>query len=105
VLVARAVYNAANEGAADDIDFIVDPNGMWMGYIEPSPRMDAPTAIARFGWTGLHPGANTAGGVILRGRDDRASSDWIQSRNAYDYKLVSPDLGMFFSNATTSQSN
>lgn len=106
VRVARAVYNAANEGADDDFEFIADPNGMWVGYIEPNARMDAPTAIARFGWTGLIPGAtNQFGGVITRGRDDRAYTDWIHSRNAYDYKQVSPDLGMFFSNAVTGTSN
>jgi hypothetical protein len=99
VRVARSVYNAAAEGATDDFEFIADPNAMWLGYIEPSPMLDAPTAIARFGWVGLFGGANEIGGVINRGRDDRASSDWIQSHNAFDYRQVSPDLGMFFSNA------
>lgn len=100
VKVARAVYNAAQEGADDDFEFIADPNAMWLGYVEPNARMDAPTAIARFGWTGLIPGAtNQFGGVITRGRDNRAYSDWIHSRNAYTYEQVSPDLGMFFSNA------
>ena len=105
VVVARSVYNAAAEGAEDDFEFIADPNAMWLGYIERQPMMDAPTAIARFGWTGLIPGAtNQFGGVINRGRDDRAYSDWIHSRNAYDYKLVSPDLGMFFTNANLANS-
>lgn len=105
VRVAGAVYNTANEGAEDDLEFIADPNGMWMGYIEPRPSMAAPTAIARFGWTGLIPGStNQFGGVITRGRDDRAYSDWIHSRNAYDYKMVSPDLGMYFTNANVPNS-
>jgi hypothetical protein len=104
VKTAMSVYNTAAEGAADDFEFIIDENSMWMGYIEPQPRMNAATAIARFGWTGLYPGANQAGGVILRGRDGRASSDWIQSRNAYAYKQVSPDLGAFFTNAVVPNS-
>lgn len=100
VVVAGAVYNAAQEGAADDFEFIADENAMLLAFVERGPRMNAPTAIARFGWTGLIPGAtNQFGGVITRGRDDRAYSDWIHSRNAYDYKLVSADLGIFFRNA------
>lgn len=105
VVVARGVYNAAEEGAEDDLEFIVDPNAMLLCYIEPSPRPNAPTAIARFGWTGLLGGAaNSSGGVVIRGRDDRARSDWIQNSNAFDYKLVSADLGIFFSNVVTSVS-
>lgn len=105
VRIAGGVYNAAAEGADDDFEFIVDENAMWLGYIEPSPKMDAPTAIARFGWTGLIPGATAQnGGVITRGRDDRAYSDWIHSRNAFDYVQVSPDLGMFFQYANSPNS-
>jgi hypothetical protein len=52
VKVARSVYNAAAEGADDDFEFIADENAMWLGYIEPTPMLDAPTAIARFGWVG-----------------------------------------------------
>jgi hypothetical protein len=100
VRVVRSIYNAAQEGAEDDFEYIVDPNGAWLGYIEPTAGMDAPTAIARFGWTGLIPGSTGQnGGVITRGRDERAYSDWIHSRNAFDYKLVSPDLGVYFTNA------
>lgn len=105
VSVAMGVYNAADEGENDDFEFIVDENGMWMGYIEPTPRLNAPTAIARFAWTGLIPGTAKTGGVITRGRDDRAYSDWIHSRAAYDYKLVAPDLGVWFSNANVPISN
>lgn len=101
VKVARSVYNAAAEGADDDFEFIADDNGMWLGYIEPTPMLDAPTAIARFGWVGLYPGTNEMGGVIFRGRDARARSDWIQDSNAFDYRQVSADLGMYFSYANT----
>lgn len=101
VMEAGAVYNAANEGAGDDFEFIADPDAMWLGYIEPTARQGMPTAIARFAWTGLIPGAmNNAGGVNTRGRDDRAYSDWLHNRSAYDLRAVAPDLGMFFSNAS-----
>lgn len=105
VATAMGVYNAADEGEDDDFEFIIDENGMWLGYIEPSPRLDAPTAIARFAWTGLIPGTSQTGGVITRGRDGRAYSDWIHSRAAYDYRLVAEDLGIWFSNANIPVSN
>lgn len=106
VRTPMAIYNAANEGAADDFEFICDPNAMWMGYIAPTGALNVATAISRFGWTGLIPGAtNNQGGVITRGRDDRAYSDWFHSRNAFDLKLVASDLGIFIQDAVIPVSN
>ncbi len=97
VLIPRSIYNAADEGAADDFQWIVNDKAMWLGYIDPSPTVDSVTAIATFAWTGLIPGAtNAIGGVIERGRDDRAHSDFFQMRMAWDMKLVSADVGKFF---------
>lgn len=105
VRVARSVYNAAEEGAADDFRFIVDPTAMLLAYIAPTAGLDTPTAIARFAWTGLIPGAtNQFGGVMERGRDARAHSDWFQSRNAYDMKKISDDLAVFFTDVVSSGS-
>lgn len=97
VMTARGLYNTAEEGGTDDFQYIIDEYGMWMGYIEPAPALNKPTAIMTFAWTGLIPGAtNAMGGVVERGRDDRAHSDWFQGRMAFDTKLVSADLGVFF---------
>lgn len=96
VVVARSIYNAALEGAANDFTYINDPNGMWLGYIDPTPGLDSPTAIANFAWTGLFPGeTNAIGGVMQRGRDERAHSDWFQYRMAWDLQAVAVDLGAF----------
>lgn len=106
ILVARSVYNAAAEGAEDDFEFIVDPDSMLLCYIDPNPSIDSATAIARFAWNGLIPGhTNDMGGVINRGRDSRAYSDWIHSRQAFDLKKVSDDLGVFFTNVVDTTSN
>lgn len=99
VVVARSVYNAAAEGAADNFQFIANTRSAWLGYIDPNPSLDSPTAIATFAWTGLIPGAtNAIGGVIERSREDRAHSDFFQARMAWDMKLVSADLGSYFHN-------
>lgn len=98
VTVARSIYNSGAEGAADNFQYIVDSRGMWMGYIEPDPGLDSPTAIANFAWQGLIRGqTNDFGGVITRGREPRAYSDWFHNRMAFDLKLVAADLGVFFS--------
>ncbi len=97
VLVARSIYNAAAEGQADNFNYIVDQTAMLLAYIEPNPGLDSPTAIANWAWTGLLPGAtNTIGGVMERGRDDRAHSDYFQGRMAWDLTQVAPDLAVFF---------
>lgn len=102
VMTARSIYNTAEEGATDSFSYIVDTTGMWMGYVEPSPSLDSPTAIMCFAWTGLIPGeTNALGGVIERGRDDRAHSDWFQNRMAFGYQKISADLGVFFQNAVS----
>lgn len=110
VMTCRAIYNAADEtvdeAVEDDFQFICDPNAMLLAYIAPVGTTETPTAIGRFSWTGLIPGqGNDFGGVIERGRDDRAHSDWFQSRQAFDLRQISPDLAVFYSMATTPVSN
>lgn len=97
VVTPMSIYNSAMEGAADNFQFIVPENGMWLGYVERNPTLDTPTAIASFNWTGLLGGAaNELGGVITRGRDQRAYSDYFHIRSAYDLKAVSTELGIWF---------
>lgn len=102
VMTARSIYNAADEGATDSFQYIVDARSAWMGYIEPNPGLDSPTAIANFAWQGLIAGqTNDFGGVITRGREDRAYSDWFHNRMAFDLKVVAADLGVFLQNAVS----
>lgn len=105
--VARAMYNTAAEKATVDADeaatnltYIVDANAAWLGYIDPNPTLDSPTAIATFAWDSLVPGqTNEFGGVISRGRDDRAYSDYFHSRQAFGMKKISDDLAVFIADA------
>lgn len=102
VRVARALYNAADERMPGDDDggtdlrYIADKNAFLLAYIDPNPSVDSPTAIANFAWDALVPGqTNDMGGVISRGRDDRAYSDWFHSRHAFGLQKVSDDLAVF----------
>lgn len=100
VLVARALYNTAEEGDANNFQYIADASAMLLLYVDTNPAIDSPTSIVNFAWTGLIPGAtNAIGGVIERGRDDRAHSDYFQNRMAFDLKQVAADLGVFFATA------
>lgn len=103
--VAQAVYNAAQEKVTPDatnLQWIVDANAVWLGYVDRAPAMDSPTAIANFVWTGLIPGAtNNNGGVITRGRDGRAYSDFFHIRDANQFQAVAADLGAFFADAVS----
>lgn len=101
VVVAQSIYNAAAEGATANYQWTVSPTGVWLGYIERTPALDSPTAVAMFTWTGLL-GANASGSAIFRGRDDRAYSDWIHIKDAYQFKRVSPELGTYFQTAVSS---
>lgn len=102
--VARAMYNSAEERFPTDdhggetLQYIVDANAAWLGYIDPSPSLNSPTAIATFAWDSLVPGqTNDFGGVISRGRDGRAYSDYFHSRQAFGMQKVSDDLAVFIS--------
>lgn len=110
VRVARALYNTAAERVPNkddgpnmggkDLQFIVDPNSAWLGYIDPNPSLNSPTSIAMFAWDSLVPGqTNDMGGVISRGRDGRAYSDYFHSRQAFGFKKVADDMAVFIRNA------
>lgn len=102
VMTARSIYNAAAEGQANNFVWNIPEDAFWLGYVERTPALDSPTAIARFAWTGLFGGAgNDEGGVITRGREDRATSDWFQIHDAWDIRQISPDLGAYFASAVS----
>lgn len=106
VITARSVFNEAGEGDDDDLKFIVPDDSMLLAFIEPNPGLDSPTAIANFAWTGLIAGeTNAIGGVMERGRDDRAHSDYFQNRMAWDLRKVADDLAVFFHQAVSPPSS
>lgn len=105
VVICRTVYNSADEQGvnqdAENLQYIVDPDSAWLGYVEPQPMSDAPTAVAMFVWTGYEAGlaGTNMGGIIRRGRDDRARSDWFQITDAMAFQAVATELGAFFKQA------
>lgn len=100
-LVPRGIKTTSAEGAATStFARIVNTKAFWLGYAPASPALDEPSAGYTFAWSGLEPGfTNVLGGVMERGRDDRAHSSYFQIRTATDFKLVSADCGKFYASA------
>lgn len=102
VYVAAGVSNIAEEGQADNIGYIADPNSLLLAYAPKNPGLRQPSAGYQFAWTGLLPGADNAmGGVIEKGREERAHTDWVQIRQSLDMQQIAADLGVFMSSCAS----
>lgn len=104
VLVPMGIYNTAAEGDTDSYSFIVPQDGALLVYAADNPGLEQPSGGYIFTWTGLlgdgafmDEAALANASAVWRGRDDRAHSDWFQVRQAYDMRVVAPDLGVYFS--------
>jgi hypothetical protein len=98
VFVAEAIMNTADEGLTPVMNFIFSANAYLLCYVDAAPAIGVATAGANFAWTGLMSNPLPEPGIavsVLRGRDDRASSDWFQVKIATDFAVVSADLGLF----------
>ena len=101
-IVARSVYNSAAEGAADSIARLIGAKDALLIHRTPRPGLKVPTAGTTFAWQNLVPGAtNLLSAVIERRRIDTHHSDEFEIRNAFGYKVVASDLGIFFSGAVS----
>lgn len=106
ILVPMGVYNsgpeketvAATEAAAV-YSFIVGSKDALLVHAATDPGTDTPSGGYIFAWNGLLGGNAFSTAAVNRGRDDRAYSDWFHVRMAYDMKVVSPTLGIFYSGA------
>lgn len=96
-LVAEAVRNTANEGAAGSFDFIAGKHAL-LCYSAPAPSLLTPSAGYTFVWRGLTRESGI-GVAINRFRLEHLKVDRIEGEFAYDMKAVATDLGYFFAGA------
>lgn len=96
ILVSRAVKNTANEGATEASAFVTGSNAL-LCYAAPAPSLMEPSAGYTFSWTGYLNAGNAMGIATSRFRMDHLKSERIEAEMAYDQKVVSSDLGYFFS--------
>lgn len=95
ILVMNAVENTAKEGAAASHSFIGGKNAL-LCHAASAPGLMTPTAGYTFSWTGLL-GAGGEGNRIKSFRMEQLGADRIEIDMCFDQKLVSADLGQFFS--------
>lgn len=99
VLVSKAVYNSAQEGATDSFSFIVGKHAL-LSYAPDAPGLMEPSAGYIFPWTGLLDGAGGTEGVAIA----QIAMPWLglgtvrtEGQMAFDMQAVGTDLGYFFS--------
>lgn len=99
VLVPFATENTAKEGAAGAYNFVYG-KGALLVHAAKSPGLRKPSGGYTFGWKGFH-GASGDGTRIKSFRMEHLESDRIEGEMAYDQKLVSADVGVFFEDAVS----
>jgi|LakMenEpi03Aug12_release.lakeMendotaPanAssembly.Ray.scaffolds.fasta_scaffold186437_3 hypothetical protein len=94
VLVMNSIENTAAEGQTMSHSFIGGKSALLV-HSATSPGLMTPTAGYTFSWTGLL-GAGAEGNRIKSFRLEHLSSDRVEIDMCFDQKLVSADLGFFW---------
>lgn len=97
VLIAWSVKNSAAEGETASYDFNFGKHAAFY-HVPRSPGLNTPAAGYTFTWSGLFGGGSN-GIRIKRFRMEHIASDRVEGEMAYDQKVVSSELGYFFSGA------
>lgn len=97
VIVSKAVYNSAPEGATGSYSMIMGKNALLM-YVAPSPALWTPSAGYTFAWSGF-TGLNDLGIRVSEIPMPTLGNGTIrvEGEMAFDMKLVGSNLGYYFS--------
>ena len=99
VLVAKSVMDSGSEGkSASSVAFIAGKHALLL-HVAPNPGLEVATAGLTFSWTGANGGMNNLGTVTRKLRIDTRLSDRIETEVAFDMRVISSELGYFFSSA------
>jgi hypothetical protein len=97
VLVSKAVYNSAQEGATGSYSFIAGKNAL-LCHVAPEPGIMIPSAGYVFAWSGF-TGMNTMGVRV-----SQIPMPWLglgtvrtEGEMAFDMQAIGTDLGYYFS--------
>jgi hypothetical protein len=94
VVVTWAIQNTGALGAADNFSFMNNKTALLV-YAAPNPGLMQPSGGYIFSWAGFL-GGGAFGTRIKRFRMEHIESDRIEGEMAFDMKVVSPDVGVFF---------
>lgn len=93
VVVMSSVYNAADIGAADDMQFICDPKAALLAYATNTPAIDEPSAGYIFTWDMLGNGQYMP--TLQYPGENGTHSEFIEGLFAADMKKTADDLAIF----------
>lgn len=108
IWVPSAVYNTAAEGAAESYADIWAKT-IWLGYLEPTPNIERPSAAYNFTWRGgAAQGVQTAGPgpqafdavedsqgfFIRRYRENRPNAEFVECEKYEAPNVTAPSLGI-----------
>lgn len=96
VLTPNAIQNTAAEGATDSFAFVHGKAAL-LAYAAPRPGKLQPSAGYTFEWNG-YLGAQR-GSRIKKFRMEELASDRIEIEDAYEFNMISGDLGQYFTAA------
>lgn len=99
VFVAQTVLNSAHENQVETMDFLTKGIALLV-YANPSPSLMTPSGGYTFSWSGLF-GGGALGTRIKSFRMEPIASDRVEGEMAFDMKVVSPDVGVFFESVLT----
>lgn len=94
ILVMNSIENTAGEGATNVHAFIGGKSCL-LTHSATSPGLQVPTAGYTFSWNGFL-GSSAMGGRIKKFRMEHLESDRVEIQMAFDQKLVSADLGGYW---------
>ena len=97
ILVIKSIKNTAAEGVTATYDFTGSKDAL-LCYVNPTPGLLQPSAGYNFLWDGVSQGLGTDI-AISRIEMDTKKATRIEGEVAFDFKVVSSNLGYFFSNA------
>jgi len=96
VMVMKGVYNSGAEGASASYGQIGDKDAL-LAYVAPSAGLMTASAGYNFVWNGVGGGLGTSV-AVSKYRMDWLRADRLEIESAWDFKVVSSNLGYFFSN-------
>jgi hypothetical protein len=99
VIIGESIRNTAQENLAFSASDNLSASAL-LTYVNPSPGPRSATAMSTFNWTGL-TGASNGIRVVRNDIPHEDAFPRVEVQSAFDYKVISADLGVFFSAVTS----
>lgn len=97
IIIAKAIKATNNEGATPAYGKVAIAKAAFLSYSAPTPGLMTPSAGYTFSWNQIPGGMAGEPVAVKRYRDEARASDVVEAQSAYDNKVVSSELGVFFS--------